>query len=238
MKRKFKVLGSVLAGLLVVSLVFGAGVYASQWLNFTGDKQIEQSESDVDEIMQILRDTHAGKLSAESALAELKELNPRGLVKKIEKLEKDLEERDETIGVKNGEIERLEGEKAILATDLAAANKEKTDAENALAGKQEELNNKNQELLNKQAEIEAKQQEIQEKIEEGNRKVAEKQAELDGVAQQRDEHKRVAEELQQQINQNSEYVKHLERELQRANEAVVEYGQTTQEAVEEARTYK
>ena len=78
----------------------------------------------------------------------------------------------------------------------------------------------------------------QEKIEEGNRKVAEKQAELDGVAQERDSHKQRAHELQQQINESSNYVKHLEKELQRANEAVAAHEQTTTQAVEEARTYK
>lgn len=210
MKRKFKVLGSVLAGLLVVSLVFGAGVYASQWLNFTGDKQIKQSESDVDEIMQILRDVNSDKMTAEQALKELQDLNPAGLARQNTELRE--------------KVEQLKTDNGILTTEVA--------------NQKQQVINKQNEVNNKQAEIEQKQQEIQEKIEEGNRKVAEKQAEFDGVAQQRDEHKRVAEELQQQINQNSEYVEHLERELQRANETVAEYGQTTQEAVEEARTYK
>lgn len=226
-----KILLTVTGFIAVAMLFTGVGYAAATWLNFTGDEQIKQSESDVDEIMQILRDTHDGKLDAESALAELEDLNPKGLVDNIKKLEKDLGDKDKIIANHVSESEQLKQTKAQLNTDLAQSNKAKTDAENALAGKQEELNSK-------QAEIEQKQQEIQEKIEEGNRKVAEKQAELDGVAQQRDEHKRVAEELQQQINQNSEYVEHLERELQRANKTVAEYGQTTQEAVEEARTYK
>ena len=219
-------------GFIVVAMLFtSVGYAAATWLNFEGDGQIKKSESDVNEIMQILRDTHEGKLSAEQALAELEAMNPKGLVDKIKKLEKDLGDKDKIIANHVSEAEELKQLNAQLTTDLAQTNQEKINAENALAGKQEELNSK-------QAEIEQKQQEIQEKIEEGNRKVAEKQAELDGVAQQRDEHKRVAEELQQQINQNSEYVEHLERELQRANETVAEYGQTTQEAVEEARTYK
>ena len=219
-------------GFIVVAMLFtGVGYASATWLNFTGDKQVEQSESDVDEIMQILRDTHDGKLDAEKAYAELEAMNPKGLVEKIKQLEKDLDDRDEIIANHVSEAEELKQLNAQLTTDLAQANQAKIDAENALASKQEELNNK-------QAEIEQKNKEIQDKIEEGNRKVAEKQAELDVVAGQRDEYKRVAEELQQQINQNSEYVEHLERELQRANETVAEYGQTTQEAVKEARTYK
>src|SRR5699024_4195046 len=100
----FKVLVSVLAGLIVVSLVFGAGVYASQWLNFTGDKQIEQSESDVDEIMQILRDVNQDKLSAEDALAKLQELNPEQLVEEIEQLKTELANKRQELENKQKEL--------------------------------------------------------------------------------------------------------------------------------------
>lgn len=233
-----KILLTVTGFIAVAMLFTGVGYAAATWLNFTGDEQIKQSESDVDEIMQILRDTHDGKLDAEKAYAELEAMNPKELVDKIKTLEKDLGDKDKIIADHVIVTEQLKQDKAQLTTDLAAANKAKTDAENAktdaenaLAGKQEELNNK-------QTEIKQKEQEIQQKIEEGNSKVAEKQAELDGVAKQRDEHKRVAEELQQQINQNNKHVEHLESELKRANETVAEYGKTTQEAVEEARTYK
>src|SRR5699024_1450190 len=182
MKKKFKILGGALSVIILLTLVFGAGVYASQWLSFTGDNQIEQSENDVDEIMQILRDVNQDKLSAEDALAKLQELNPEQLVEEIEQLK----------------------------TELA---------------------NKRQELENKQKELADKDSQIQEKIEEGNRKVAEKQAELDGIAKERDA-------LQQQVNENSNYVAHLEQELQRANEKVQEHSELTQSAVEEARSYK
>lgn len=110
MKSKLKWVSGILGAVLALSLVFGAGVYASQWLYFTGDEQIQQSDNNVEEIMQILRDTHSGKLSAESALAELEELNPKGLAK----LNKELRE----------EIEQLKNDKAILSTDLNAKQKE------------------------------------------------------------------------------------------------------------------
>src|SRR5699024_4805852 len=88
--KKIKLPVAIIGTLLLLSLVFGAGVYASQWLSFTGDNQIEQSENDVDEIMQILRDVNQDKLSAEDALAKLQELNPEQLVKEIEQLKTEL----------------------------------------------------------------------------------------------------------------------------------------------------
>src|SRR5699024_10479943 len=171
-----------LTGIIAAAFIFAGGVFASQWLSFTGDNTIQQSQNDVDEIMQILRDVNQDKLSAEDALAKLQELNPEQLVKEIEQLK----------------------------TELA---------------------NKRQELENKQKELADKDSQIQEKIEGGNRKVAEKQAELDGIARERDA-------LQQQDNENDQYVKHLEQELTRANEKAQAIGNKTTESVEEARTYK
>lgn len=87
MKNLFKVSIGVIAGLLL----FATGAYASNqgWLNFTGDEQVQQSENNVNEIMEILRNVHKGKLNAEQALAELEALNPKGLVKKIKALEEE-----------------------------------------------------------------------------------------------------------------------------------------------------
>lgn len=87
MKKLFKVSFGVIAGLLL----FATGAYASNqgWLNFTGDEQVQESESNVNEIMEILRNVHKGKLDAEEALAELEQLNPKGLVKKIKSLEEE-----------------------------------------------------------------------------------------------------------------------------------------------------
>ena len=83
MKNLFKMTLGVIAGLLL----FATGAYASNqgWLNFTGDNQIEQSNSNVNEIMEILRNVHKGKLDAEQALAELKKLDPMKLQKELQK---------------------------------------------------------------------------------------------------------------------------------------------------------
>ena len=104
MKKKFKISTSILACVLLLSLVFGACVYASQWLNFTGDNKIEQSENDVDEIMQILRDVNSDKLTAEQALAELQDLNPAGLAKQNKEMREQIEQLKTNIGVIETEL--------------------------------------------------------------------------------------------------------------------------------------
>ena len=89
-------------------ILFTGGIFASQWLSFTGGDSIDQANNDVEEIMEILRDTYEGKISAEQALADLEELNPPGLVKQIKELKE--------------EIEQLKQANAVLTTDLAQAN--------------------------------------------------------------------------------------------------------------------
>ena len=106
MKKKFKILGGALSVIILLTLVFGAGVYASQWLSFTGDNQIEQSENDVDEIMQILRDVNADKLTAEQALAELQKLDPHGLKQKNEQLNNEVANLRDQLKQKQVEIEQ------------------------------------------------------------------------------------------------------------------------------------
>lgn len=87
MKKLLKISIIAIAGLLL----FATGAFAANqgWLNFTGDEQVQQSNSNVNEIMEILRNVHKGKLDAEQALAELEVLNPKGLVKKIKALEEE-----------------------------------------------------------------------------------------------------------------------------------------------------
>ena len=63
-----------LAFALVVLLgVFTAGVYAhATWMNFTGDEQVANTENNIDEIMEILRDVHEDKLTAEAVWLNLR----------------------------------------------------------------------------------------------------------------------------------------------------------------------
>ena len=167
----------VLSLVVVVGLLLSAGVgyAAGQWLSFTGDEQVQQSDSDVDEIMNILREVHAGKVSAEEALAELEALNPKGLVKKIKALEEE-----------NSKLVRENTDLAKKNTDLRASN---SNYVNTIAG-----------LESRIAQLE--------------------------------------EDLANAPEDQSEYVAHLEAELQRANEAVEKLSGKTKSAVEEARSYK
>ena len=145
MKKLTKISIGVIAGLLL----FATGAFAANqgWLSFTGDAQVQQSESNVNEIMEILRNVHKGKLDAEQALAELEQLNPKGLVKKIKSLEE--------------EKANLQAKVAELEETLANAPEDQT-----------------------------------------------------------------------------EYIKHLEKELQRANQLVEQLKSETDKALEEAKTYE
>src|SRR5699024_8696204 len=91
-------------GIIAAAFIFAGGVFASQWLSFTGDNTIQQSQNDVDEIMQILRDVNQDKLSAEDALAKLQELNPEQLVKEIEQLKKELANKRQDLETEQDEL--------------------------------------------------------------------------------------------------------------------------------------
>lgn len=162
--KKIKLPVAIIGSLLLLSLVFGAGVYASQWLSFTGDNQIEQSESDVDEIMEILRDVNNDKLTAEQALAELQKLNPSGLAEENKKLRE--------------QIEQLENTNEQLVTQLEQKQveiQEKIDEGNRkVAEKQAELDRVAQERdTNKQ-----RADELQQKIDENSSYVTHLEQEL------------------------------------------------------------
>lgn len=172
-------------GFIAAVIIFTGGVYASQWLSFTGDEQMQQSDNNVEEIMQILRDTHSGKLSAESALAELEELNPKGLAKLNKEQREKIEQLNNEIDNKNAAYDELQRERDEIAVvrDNAIAERDNLQAE------YDTLNN--------------------------------------GYTA-----------IQEELTQANEYIEHLEAELSRANEAVANHAQSTNTAVEEARTYK
>lgn len=207
-----KKLLSGIAGLLVLGVVFAGGMYANSWLSYNS-ASVETANSDVDRIMELFREVNDEKISIEEAYAELEALNPKGLVNKIKQLEADLAASNQS----NSE----------LTANLEQANQAKAEAENSLAGKQQELDNKHQELLNKQAEVEAKQQEINEK----NQAYDQLQQQRDAIAAERDDYKA-------QLDNHSNYVKHLESELEKANQSTASHAQKTTEALEEAESYK
>lgn len=116
---KKKLIGITVAVALFLAS-FTAGVYAanSEWLRFTGDELIEQSDGHVDEIMTILRQVNADKITAEEALAELEALNPPGLVRQIKELKEQIAELNDYIAHLENELNR--------ANDAVAGHSGKT----------------------------------------------------------------------------------------------------------------
>ena len=95
-----------LTGIIAAAFIFAGGVFASQWLSFTGDNTIQQSQNDVDEIMEILRNVNDDKLTAEQALAELQKLDPHGLKQKNEQLNNEVANLRDQLEQKQVEIEQ------------------------------------------------------------------------------------------------------------------------------------
>lgn len=106
MKKKLIGIIAAVAALFLAS--FTAGVYAAktEWVSFTGDVLIEQSDGHVEEIMTILRQVNADKITAEEALAELEALNPPGLVRQIKELKERIAELNEYIAHLEAELNR------------------------------------------------------------------------------------------------------------------------------------
>lgn len=146
MKSKLKWVSGILGAVLVLSLVFGAGVYAAQnWMNFTGDGQIEQSKNNVDEILAILDKVSAeGKIDKEQVdiltarVKELEDMNPSGLAKQnrelreeVKQLTADLTSKQNEIEEKNIAYNNLQTERDTIATarDNAIAERDNLQAQ-------------------------------------------------------------------------------------------------------------
>lgn len=212
MKRMFKVASSVLAGLLVAAMLFGAGAYASEqgWLKFK-DEQITQSNGNVDKIMEILREVDAGKKTAEKALAEIEKLNPKGLAEQNKNLRE--------------QVKNLENE---------VKNKQ-----NEVNNKQTEINNKQKEVEQKQTEIHEKNQSIDALQQERDQIAAAHDnaiAERDAARADLESANNLNEQNQTELTLAEEKVEYYEAELIRANEAVTNHNNNTEAALEEAKT--
>src|SRR5699024_8141087 len=93
-----------LTGIIAAAFIFAGGVFASQCLSFTGDNTIQQSQNDVDEILQMLIYVNQDKFSVEDALAKLQELNQVKLVKEIEQLKTELVNKRQELENKQKEL--------------------------------------------------------------------------------------------------------------------------------------
>ena len=127
-----KVLLTVTGFIAVAILFTGVGYAASNWLNFTGDEQIEQSQNNVDEILAILEKVSTeGKIDKEQVeiltarVQELEDMNPSGLAKQnqelreqVKQLNADLETKQKEIEEKNIAYNNLQQERDTIATEL------------------------------------------------------------------------------------------------------------------------
>lgn len=215
MKKLFKITSLVLAGLLFVSLIFGAGVYANEkgWLtNFTGDKQITESENHLNEIMRILEDVNSEKITAEQALKELQDLN---LEEQVEQLTEDKDSLNNQLTVAQKDIEYLEGLFEGLVGDTPGHKINK-------------LKEANDNLRSQNTQLEASITDLQKDNERLQGTIGLRDNEIVGLKEQ----------LANAPEDQTDYVDHLEGELERANSLVETHHKSTSDALEEARKYK
>lgn len=116
MKKILITLSSIVAVIALSTIV----AYGSTWMNWTGNGQIEQSSSDVDEILLILEQVNEDKLAAEEYADEVENLGPAGLAKQNREL--------------RTENSKLKIENAILTTDLNAKDKRIKELEDQVKG--------------------------------------------------------------------------------------------------------
>ena len=131
MKKLLVVLSSVVVAVALFTVV----AYGSDWLNFNGKDQLNQSAADVDEILSILEQVHTDKMTTEDALEELRDMDPHGLLEENGELKETVESLEADVSALTKDKERLTQDKANLTTDLAA--------------KQLEVDNKQKKLMKK-----------------------------------------------------------------------------------------
>lgn len=118
-----KKLITITAVTLGVLLAFGTGVYAANnWMNFEGEENVNQTSSDIDEIMDILEQLNKDKISAEEALEQLEDeydgKNYEDLVNKIDELHGVIDERNTMLDEKDTQIDELNAEIDNLQAEL------------------------------------------------------------------------------------------------------------------------
>ena len=130
-----KVLLTVTGFLAVAMLFTGVGYAMSNWIDFTGEEQVEQSKNNVDEILSILDNVaEQGKIDKEQVgilkdrVKELEDMNPSGLAKlnkelreENKQLNADVEAKQNEIEEKNIAYDNLQQERDTIATELDQA---------------------------------------------------------------------------------------------------------------------
>ena len=135
-----------LGAIAITLTLLAGGIFAYQYLTFTGTEQAEQTNNNSSEMLQIIKDLSADKITAEEAAAqllaqqeataaelaaaqervkELEDMNAPGLVKQIKELKNtnaqlttDLNAKQNEINEKNTFIDQLQNERDGLQTEI------------------------------------------------------------------------------------------------------------------------
>ena len=169
-----KLLLSIGAIAITLTLLAG-GIFAYQYLTFTGTEQAEQTNNNSSEMLQIIKDLSADKITAEEAAAqllaqqeataaelaaaqervkELEDMNAPGLVKQIKELKNtnaqlttDLNAKQTEINEKNTFIDQLQTERDGLQTQIDNLNAQLNEANNGKQSDKDEIARLEAELI-------------------------------------------------------------------------------------------
>lgn len=222
-----------LSSVVVVVALFTVAAYGSDWLNFNGDGQLDQSAADVDEILSILEQVHTDKMSTAEALEELRAMDPHGLLAENGELKEQVENLETDIVGLTEEKEDLLQANAVLTTDLANKNSVITEKNTEISNLQSTVNNLNDSVAGLEADVRThtktiSQQDTQIKnLTDANSDLTNENTNL--------ENELAAEKADN--SENNKYITHLEGQLEIGNTKVAEHSTKTENAVKQARTY-
>ena len=164
-----------LGAIAITLTLFAGGIFAYQYLTFTGAEQAEQTNNNSSEMLEIIKDLSADKITAEEAAAqllaqqeataeelaaaqarvkELEGMNAPGLVKQIEELKNtnaqlttDLNAKQKEINDKNTFIDQLQTERDGLQTQIDNLNAQLNEANNGKQSDKDEIARLEAELI-------------------------------------------------------------------------------------------
>ena len=164
-----------LGAIAITLTLLAGGIFAYQYLTFTGTEQAEQTNNNSSEMLQIIKDLSADKITAEEAAAqllaqqeataeelaaaqarvkELEDMNAPGLVKQIKELKNtnaqlttDLNAKQNEINEKNTFIDQLQNERDGLQTQIDNLNAQLNEATNGKQSDKDEIARLEAELI-------------------------------------------------------------------------------------------
>ena len=164
-----------LGAIAITLTLFAGGIFAYQYLTFTGTEQAEQTNNNSSEMLQIIKDLSADKITAEEAAAqllaqqeateeelaaaqarvkELEDMNAPGLVKQIKELKNtnaqlntDLNAKQKEINEKNQAYDNLQQERDGLQTQIDNLNAQLNEANNGKQSDKDEIARLEAELI-------------------------------------------------------------------------------------------